>query len=117
MLPTDVNRLRRSQIDPDTHPDHPTWGDLRTNPDVQPANVAGTQTPPHSLAVPLAQAQTELSLITISSVSTATQMERARNDARGSPAPYMLRRQACCWARDGDTSGEVLLSPDPETDT
>ena len=38
---------------------------------------AGTQAPPHSLAVPLAQARTEPSLIPISSVSAATQMEQA----------------------------------------
>lgn len=49
--------------------------------------VSSAQTPLHSPAVPLAQAQAEPSLITILSVSAATQMERAWERCPGVPHP------------------------------
>lgn len=68
-------------------PDHPTWGTCIQPQTCTHVNMNSTQTPPHSPAVPLAQARAELSLITILSVSTATQMERAWEWCPGVPRP------------------------------
>ena len=84
-------------------------------------NVSSTQTPPHSPVVPLAQAWAELSLITISSVSTATQMERAWEWCPGVPRPATgagLEVRSATGPEMGGPWSEVweeFLSLDPES--
>lgn len=90
-------------------PDHPTQRVLHQPQTCMHVKVSSAQTPLHSPAVPLAQARAEPSLITILSVSAATQMERAWERCPGVPPPppppcyrSRFRSQVCCWARDGD---------------
>lgn len=67
--------------------DHPARGDVHPASDVHTREWEQYPDTPAEPCVPLAQAWAEPSLITISSVSTATQMERAWERCPGVPRP------------------------------
>lgn len=88
ILQTDINRPRRSQIHRDRHLDHPHRRPAHKPRCVHRQKLAGTQTPPHSQAVPPAQARTEPSPDPYLCLSALPpRQSRPWNDARGSPAP------------------------------